>query len=94
MPSKSFALSAFALFIDTLASDEFDSFEESGKHADRDLIQYAKALKAEGMPFQGNNAGAYESLKAADFRRIARGELKRAAAAAGEARPLLRQQEA
>ncbi len=52
-------------------------FEESGKHEDRVLIQYAKALKVEGMPFQGNNAGAYERFTAEDFRGIVMGEPKR-----------------
>lgn len=52
-------------------------FEESGKAEDRDLQAYAKSLKADGMPFDGNKAAAYGSLTAADFRRVVRGEPKR-----------------
>ncbi|MBW9054422.1 DUF3800 domain-containing protein [Rhizobium mesosinicum] len=52
-------------------------FEESGKHEDRDLIAYAKAVKAEGMPFAGEGAAAYESLPPEEFRRIVMGEPKR-----------------
>jgi hypothetical protein len=52
-------------------------FEESGKHEDRDLIQYAKDLKRVGMPFDGSNSAAYGSLSAEDFRRIVMGEPKR-----------------
>jgi len=37
-------------------------FEQSGRREDRDLLGYAKALKSEGMPFQGPNAQQYESL--------------------------------
>jgi len=52
-------------------------FEASGKHEDRDLIAYAKALKADGMPFAGEGANAYGALPPEEFRRIVRGEPKR-----------------
>ncbi len=52
-------------------------FEASGKHEDRDLMTYAKALKADGMPFAGDGANAYGSLPPEEFRRIVRGEPKR-----------------
>lgn len=52
-------------------------FEECGRQEDRDLIQYAKALKTDGMPFGGADSGNYASLAAADFRRIVMGEPKR-----------------
>lgn len=41
---------------------------------DRDLIDYARSLKADGMPFDENNSAAYASLRAEDFREIVRGE--------------------
>ena len=52
-------------------------FEECGKHEDRDIIQYAKALKSDGMPFSVEGSGAYASLSAEDFKRIVMGEPKR-----------------
>lgn len=52
-------------------------FEETGKSEDRDLIQYTKALKAEGMPFNGTTSASYSSLSADDFKRLVMGEPKR-----------------
>lgn len=52
-------------------------FEASGKHEDRDLISYTKALKADGMPFAGEGANVYGALSPGEFRRIVRGEPKR-----------------
>ncbi len=52
-------------------------FEASGKHEDRDLMTYAKALKADGMPFAGDGANAYGSLPPKEFRRALKGEPKR-----------------
>lgn len=52
-------------------------FEECGKQEDRDLIQYAKALKKDGMPFNSTSSGAYASLTAKDFQRVVMGDPKR-----------------
>lgn len=52
-------------------------FEESGKQEDRDLIQYAKSLKTDGMPFNSTTSSAYGSLSPEEFRRIVMGEPKR-----------------
>lgn len=52
-------------------------FEESGKNEDRALMAYMKALKANGMPFEGSAAAGYESLSAEGFRAIVRGEPNR-----------------
>jgi len=49
-------------------------YERAGKAEDRDLISYARALKKEGMPFEGSNSAGYESLTADQFREIVRGE--------------------
>ncbi|MFK0332680.1 DUF3800 domain-containing protein [Rhizobium sp. NPDC090275] len=51
--------------------------EASGKHEDRDLMTYAKALKANGMPFASDGANAYGSLPPEEFRRTVRGGPKR-----------------
>lgn len=52
-------------------------FEEAGKHEDRELMAYAKELKASGMPFNQGNSAAYGGLQAADFQDIVLGEPKR-----------------
>lgn len=49
-------------------------FEQSGKREDRDIIAYAKALKHEGMPFDGANSSAYGALTAEQFRSIVLGD--------------------
>lgn len=58
-------------------------FEQCGKREDRDIIAYAKALKADGMPFDANNAAKYDSLKPDDFKRIILGEPDRITKASG-----------
>ncbi|TCP73972.1 uncharacterized protein DUF3800, partial [Rhizobium sp. PP-CC-2G-626] len=52
-------------------------FEECSKHEDRELIQYTKALKSDGMPFGNQPSGNYAALSPEDFRRIVMGEPKR-----------------
>lgn len=42
-------------------------FEEAGKNEDRAIMEYAKALRSEGMPFEGDEASKYESLSAEEF---------------------------
>jgi len=49
-------------------------FEGAGKHEDRDIIEYVKALKQDGMPFDQTSSQGYGALSAADFRRIVLGE--------------------
>jgi Protein of unknown function (DUF3800) len=49
-------------------------FERAGKAEDRDLVAYTKALKKDGMPFDGSNSAGYESLTAEQFRHTVRGE--------------------
>jgi hypothetical protein len=49
-------------------------FEEAGRREDNDIISYAKALKREGMPFDGNNSAAYGALSAEDFRALVLGD--------------------
>ena len=52
-------------------------FEESGRKEDRALMEYMKALKATGMPFEGSAVAGYESLSAEDFRVLVQGEPNR-----------------
>jgi Protein of unknown function (DUF3800) len=49
-------------------------FERSGRNEDRNLIQFVRELKEVGMPFDGTNSEALDSLSADDFRRIVLGE--------------------
>ncbi|TIR50661.1 MAG: DUF3800 domain-containing protein [Mesorhizobium sp.] len=49
-------------------------YERAGKAEDRDLIAYTRALKKEGMPFDGGNSAGYQSLTAEQFRETVRGE--------------------
>jgi hypothetical protein len=49
-------------------------FEGSGEKEDRDIIEYVRSLKANGMPFDQGNSASYGSLKADDFRRIILGD--------------------
>ena len=51
-------------------------FERSGKQEDRDLVSFMKGLKAEGMPFDGDNAAAYRGLEAGEFSELVLGEPK------------------
>ena len=41
---------------------------------DNELIAFARSLKKDGMPFDENNSASYQSLSAAEFRDIVRGE--------------------
>lgn len=52
-------------------------FEGAGPAEDADIIAYAKALKADGMPFDQQNSASYAALTADDFREIVRGEPRR-----------------
>ena len=52
-------------------------FEQSGKQEDRDIAEFMKELKNEGMPFDSDNAAAYRGLQADEFRDLVLGEPKR-----------------
>lgn len=52
-------------------------FEEAGKHEDRALMGYMKALKETGMPFPGATAAGYQNLPAEGFREAIKGEPNR-----------------
>ena len=49
-------------------------YEEAGEKEDRDLEAYTKLLKTEGMPFNRDNAKAYDGLTPHDFQDILSGE--------------------
>ena len=49
-------------------------FERSGRQEDRDTVAFMKKLKAEGMPFDGDNATAYDDLKSGEFKKLVLGE--------------------
>lgn len=49
-------------------------FERAGRVEDNELIAFARSLKKDGMPFDENNSASYQSLSAAEFRDIVRGE--------------------
>jgi len=49
-------------------------FEGVGKREDDALIQYAKNLKVEGMPFATETSNKYNDLKAKDFKNIFMGD--------------------
>ena len=51
-------------------------FERSGRQEDRDIVAFMKELKAEGMPFDGDNAAAYRGLEAGEFSELVLGEPK------------------
>lgn len=51
-------------------------FERSGKQEDWDIVAFMKELKAKGMPFDGDNAAAYQGLKASEFSELVLGESK------------------
>ena len=51
-------------------------FERSGKQEDQDIVAFMKELKAEGMPFDGDNAAAYHGLEASEFSKLVLGEPK------------------
>jgi hypothetical protein len=50
------------------------NFEQSGKKEDRALKQYARSLKAEGLPFNKSTSEKYTPLSNNDFRRLMLGE--------------------
>jgi hypothetical protein len=52
-------------------------FEGTGKIEDRAIVGYAKALKAEGMPFNEVTSGPYDALSATDFSQVILGEPQR-----------------
>ncbi len=43
-------------------------FEQAGKHEDRDILAYTKALKSTGMPFDQGRSEGYAGLKPDDFK--------------------------
>jgi len=45
-------------------------YEEAGQNEDRDLEEYARLLRTQGMPFDRDNARPYSGLEAADFQSI------------------------
>lgn len=49
-------------------------FEGSGPSEDRDIKNYVRSMKKDGMPFDGDNSKPYEGLSASDLKRIVRGE--------------------
>lgn len=49
-------------------------FEMCGKREDAAIVQYAKDLKAVGMPFNQTNSAAYDGLAATDFKKTLLGE--------------------
>ncbi|MDA9453058.1 hypothetical protein XI00_01920 [Bradyrhizobium sp. CCBAU 21359] len=49
-------------------------FEQSGRREDRDILEYVRSLKANGMPFDQGNSAPYGSLTADDFKKIVLGE--------------------
>lgn len=72
---------AFAILIERSAkyAERHDGelevfFEQSGRHEDRDIKAYGRALKRDGMPFDPGTSGGYGALQAADFRRLVLGE--------------------
>jgi hypothetical protein len=52
-------------------------FEESGKHEDRAIQAYARALKKEGMPFDPTTSSGYNGLRPDDFKALIIGRPKR-----------------
>lgn len=52
-------------------------FEEAGKREDRAIIEYAKKLKQEGMPFNQDSSKKYGVLMAEDFQSLVIGEPRR-----------------
>ena len=52
-------------------------YEEAGEKEDRDIVEYTKLLRSEGMPFDRSNAQPYAALEAVDFQSILWGEPQR-----------------
>jgi len=49
-------------------------FEGSGKNEDKAIIRYAKALKKEGMPFDGSTSARYGALNHVNYRSVIHGD--------------------
>jgi len=52
-------------------------YEEAGEKEDRDLEEYTRLLKAEGMPFNRDSAKTYDGLRPREFQDILNGEPQR-----------------
>jgi hypothetical protein len=52
-------------------------FEESGKREDRDIVQYQKELKRNGMPFSAITSSKYKPLSSRSFQEILIGSPER-----------------
>ena len=52
-------------------------FEEAGKVEDRDILNYTKLLRSDGMPFDAARSADYEGLYPSDFKEILAGEPNR-----------------
>jgi hypothetical protein len=63
--------------VDAFASSASGADEEAGEKEDRDLEEYTKLLKTEGMPFNRDSAKTYGSLEPRDFQTIINGEPQR-----------------
>jgi Protein of unknown function (DUF3800) len=69
-----FLIERAAMFADSRQCSLRVFFERAGKAEDRSMILYMRDLKKFGMPFDGTNADADNSLTAQDFCRIVMGE--------------------
>ncbi len=72
---------AFSILIERAAKyvDDHDGamevyFEKSGKKEDRDIIQYMRDLKTDGLAFDEKTSGGYTPLAPEDFRRLCLGK--------------------
>lgn len=52
-------------------------YEAAGEREDRDLVEYTKLLKTEGMPFDRESSASYGCLGPKEFREILSGEPQR-----------------
>jgi hypothetical protein len=52
-------------------------YEGAGESEDRDLEEYSRLLRSEGMPFDKDSARPYDGLRAEDFRMLIAGEPQR-----------------
>ena len=52
-------------------------YEAAGEREDRDLVEYTKLLKTEGMPFDRESSASYGCLGPKKFREILSGEPQR-----------------
>ncbi len=72
---------AFSILIERAAKyvDDHDGamevyFEKSGKKEDRNIIQYMRDLKTDGLAFNEKTSGGYTPLAPEDFRRLCLGK--------------------